>query len=195
MKLVFASNNPHKLREVRSILGKNHEVMSLEEVGFNKEIPENADTLEGNARIKAETIYKAFGIPCFADDTGLEVEALNNAPGVHSARYAGPAQSSADNLIKLMEVMQGIKNRNARFRTSVCLITDDEIRFFDGSVNGRISQNAAGTEGFGYDPVFIPLGYKKSFAELPAEVKNQISHRGKAIRKLADYINFLSGRI
>jgi XTP/dITP diphosphohydrolase len=195
MKLIFASNNPHKLSEVRSIIGRDHQVLGLKDVGFHKDIPENANTLEGNARIKAETIYKAFGIPCFADDTGLEVEALNNAPGVHSARYAGPSQSSSDNLKKLMETMQGIKNRNARFRTAVCLITDDDIRFFEGMVTGRIAQNATGSEGFGYDPVFIPHGYKKSFAELPAKVKNQISHRGEAIRKLAEHINFLSNPI
>lgn len=191
MELIFATNNPHKLQEAQAIIGPEHVIKSLRELGFTEDIPETADSLEGNAEIKARTVYDKFGLPCFADDTGLEVQAINNEPGVHSARYAGIKQDSSANLQKLLKAMQGIEEREARFRTSVCLIIENKSWFFEGRVTGKIAEKPEGSKGFGYDPVFIPDGYTESFAQLPTETKNQISHRARAIGKLADFIRFL----
>jgi len=186
MKIVFATNNAHKLSEIRSILGDRFQVVSLKDIGCEKDIPENGQTLEENAIIKAKYIYDNYHINCFADDTGLEVEALGGAPGVYSARYAGgPGHDSNANMAKLLHELEGKDNRKARFRTVIALIIDGQVRTFDGIVNGEIIRERRGGEGFGYDPIFQPDGYDKTFAELGVEVKNQISHRARASQKLA----------
>ena len=171
MEIIFASNNAHKVKEVQSILGADFHVLSLKETGFNEDIIENASTLEGNAEIKAERIWKEFGKACFADDTGLEVDALNGNPGVLSARYAGEAHNDKANLLKLLNNMKSESNRKGRFRTVICLIINGEKYFFEGIVNGKISHEEHGNFGFGYDPVFIPEGYDISFAEMPDDDK------------------------
>ncbi len=188
-KLIFATNNPHKLEEVSQIVGDRFELLSLKDIGCDTDIPETADTLEGNALLKAEYIYKNYHLDCFADDTGLEIEALDNAPGVYSARYAGEGKNSEDNMRKVLEKLQGVTNRKARFRTSVVLILDGKTSYFDGIINGVITESKRGETGFGYDPVFQPDGYENTFAELGAEVKNRISHRAAAIRKLSEFLN------
>ena len=192
-KLVFASNNAHKLAEIRSILAGKVEIISLDELGCHDEIPETADTLQGNALMKAEYIYQRYGVYCFADDTGLEVEALDDAPGVHSARYAeGTDHDSRANMAKLLREMAGKANRKARFRTVISLIRHDadhplgREQQFEGVVEGRISTSPHGSEGFGYDPVFVPDGHTESFAQLGEAVKNTISHRARAVKKLVD---------
>lgn len=187
-QIVFATNNAHKLKEVSFALKDIYQIKSLKEIGFNQDIPEPFETLEENALTKSKTIYDQFHIDCFADDTGLEVEALNGAPGVYSARYAGPGCSFEDNVKKLLEELQGIENRNARFRTIISLIINGQEYFFEGIVNGVITEQRSGDEGFGYDPVFKPNGYDLTFAEMDLNLKNQISHRGIAVLKL---INFL----
>jgi XTP/dITP diphosphohydrolase len=187
-EIIFASNNSHKLQEIRDILGNQYKVLSLKDVNFYEEIIEDADSLEGNAKIKAKTIWNIFKKPCFADDTGLEVDALNGEPGVHSARYAGIEHNDAANLKKLLANMEHVPNRAARFRTAICLIFDGNPIFFDGEVKGEISHAAAGKMGFGYDPVFVPHGYNISFAEMSDLEKNLISHRGMAVRKLAEFL-------
>ena len=174
---IFASNNKHKLEEISNLLEGIVEIKSLKEIGLEGDIPETADTLEGNAAQKAEWVYSRTGLDCFADDTGLEVEALNGEPGVYSARYAGENCSFADNVNKLLNALQGHTNRNARFRTAICLIE-----------NGTITTLEAGSEGFGYDPIFLPEGHDKTFAEMPLDIKNKISHRGRATQKLVDYL-------
>ncbi|WP_276892175.1 non-canonical purine NTP diphosphatase [Hallella bergensis] len=202
MKIVFATNNPNKLREIREILGPNFEIVSLADIGCHVDIPETGDTLEENARQKAEYIMTNYRINCFADDTGLEVEALGGAPGVHSARYAeGTDHDSEANMTKLLHELEGKENRTARFRTVISLLVvsgvfpfDYQEIQFEGEVKGRIDTEKHGTEGFGYDPIFIPEGYDKSFAELGEEVKNQISHRAKAVMKLADYLRQVAAR-
>ena len=189
MRLVFATNNKNKLSEIRDILGKDIEVLSLKDINCNVDIPETADTLEGNSMQKAEYIYDNYGMNVFADDTGLEVEALNGEPGVYSARYAGgEGHDSEANMKKLLSNLSGITNRKARFRTSVALILDGEKYLFEGVVNGEILEEKSGTEGFGYDPIFKPDGYDKSFAELGIEIKNKISHRANAIKKLTEFL-------
>ena len=200
MKIVFATNNQHKLQEIRDILGSDYEVVSLKEIGCDVDIPETGSTLEENALQKAQYVYDHYHISCFADDTGLEVEALNGAPGVHSARYAeGTDHDSEANMAKLLRELDGKENRKARFRTVICYIEKKDvcpcgctsikkIHQFEGIVNGRIATEKHGTEGFGYDPVFVPEGYAKSFAELGEEVKNGISHRARAVSKLAEYL-------
>lgn len=189
MKITFATNNKHKLEEARSkFQGTDIEIISLEELGFNEEIDETADTIEGNAIIKAECIYNKFGVNVFADDTGLEVEALNGAPGVFSSRYAGEHVTYEDNVNKLLAEMNGQKNRNARFLTTICLIIDGEKHIFNGIINGKIIETPIGIGGFGYDPVFIPENFSQTFAELPLETKNQISHRGRALEKLLNFL-------
>lgn len=190
-KLIFATNNKHKLNEIREMLGKDFELVSLCEIGCTEEIPENKDTLEGNASQKSHYIFEKFGFDCFADDTGLEVEALNNAPGVFSARYAGPKKNSNDNMNKLLFELDKIKNRKARFRTVISLLINGEEILFEGIVNGQILTHAKGEKGFGYDPVFQPEGYHVSFAEMDLGEKNKISHRGEAFRKLINYLNKL----
>lgn len=200
MKIVFATNNAHKLKEIREILGNGFEVVSLAEIGCHEDIPETGETLEENALQKAQCVYDHYHISCFADDTGLEVEALDGAPGVHSARYAeGTDHNSEANMAKLLRQLDGKDNRKARFRTVIALIEKKDvcpcgctsipqIHRFEGIVEGRIATERHGSEGFGYDPLFVPEGYDKSFAELGEHVKNTISHRARAVAKLAEYL-------
>ena len=193
MKLVFATNNKHKLDEVRKITSHHPvEIVSLAEINCFDDIPETADTLEGNALQKAHYIQEKFGLNCFADDTGLEVEALNNAPGVYSARYAGPGHDSEANMKKLLHEMEGKENRKARFRTVIALVWNGKTYTFDGIVNGTITTTKRGENGFCYDPIFIPEGYEQTFAELGNDIKNQISHRAKAVEKLDEFLTQLS---
>lgn len=189
MKLVFATNNQHKLDEVRKITTGYTEIVSLSDIDCHDDIPENADTLEGNALQKALYIKEHFGYDCFADDTGLEVEALDNAPGVYSARYAGPGHDSEANMNKLLHEMEGQTNRKARFRTVIALILDGKEYLFEGIVNGTIIQEKRGGSGFGYDPLFVPDNYSQTFAEMGNEVKNQISHRAEAVKKLTAFLS------
>lgn len=189
-KLVFATNNAHKLEEIRAILGEKVEILSLKDIHCDTDIPETADTLEGNAALKAEFIYEHYGLDCFADDTGLEVEALGGAPGVYSARYAGgEGHDSEANMKKLLKELSGETNRKAQFRTAICLIEGGEKHLFEGVVKGEIIEEKRGNSGFGYDPVFVPEGFEQTFAELGAEVKNQISHRARAVQCLCEYLN------
>ena len=188
MKLVFATNNKHKLQEVRDILGDRVEVLSLSDINCHDDIPETADTLQGNAIMKAQYIYEKFGVDCFADDTGLEVEALNGEPGVYSARYAGNGHDSEANMNKLLQNLTGENNRRAQFRTVIALIIKGEENTFDGIVKGEITEEKRGDSGFGYDPIFIPEGFSKSFAQMTNEEKNSISHRFRATEKLNDYL-------
>lgn len=196
MKIVFATNNQHKLQEIREILGDQFEILSLTDIGCHEDIPETGNTLEANAHQKAEYVFDHYHIDCFADDTGLEVDALGGAPGVHSARYAeGTDHNSEANMAKLLRELGDNDNRKARFRTVISLIQMEggnpvcsrEYQF-EGVVEGRIDREKHGSEGFGYDPVFIPEGYDKSFAELGEEIKNQISHRARAVKKLAEWL-------
>ncbi|PVX52212.1 XTP/dITP diphosphohydrolase [Balneicella halophila] len=188
MELIIATNNSHKVEEIKEILPANIDVKSLREIGIVEEIPETQDTLEGNALQKARYIYDKYSKNCFADDTGLEVEALDNAPGVYSARYAGDDCSFEDNIQKLLRELKGIENRKARFRTVVALIIDGHEHLFEGEVTGKILESKQGNEGFGYDPVFLPDGYEDSFATMASSEKNKISHRGKAVRALASFL-------
>ncbi|MBR1792812.1 MAG: non-canonical purine NTP diphosphatase [Bacteroidales bacterium] len=187
-KLIFATNNSHKLQEVRELLQGIVDVVSLAEIGLTGDIPETADTLQGNALQKAQWVYERTGEDCFADDTGLEVEALHGAPGVYSARYAGEHCTYKDNVDKLLSALEGNKNRKADFRTVVCLMEDGKPRYFEGRVDGEILTECYGSEGFGYDPIFMPERFSVSFAEMPIEIKNSISHRGRAIQQLVDYL-------
>ena len=205
-KIVFATNNQHKLEEIRSILGEDFKVLSLSDIGCHEDIPETSDTLEGNAMQKAQYVFDKYGYACFADDTGLEVEALGGEPGIYSARYAALdgddsiSHDSEANMAKLLRKLKGIENRKARFRTVIALITTKDnspsligrdgvgLLLFEGIVNGSIIKERRGGEGFGYDPIFQPEGYDKTFAELGNEVKNHISHRARAVQKLADYL-------
>lgn len=187
-KLVFATNNQHKLEEARAILAGQFEVVSLAEIGCHDEIPETADTLEGNSMIKARWVKEKYGYDCFADDTGLMVEALDGAPGVYSARYAGEHCTFADNVNKMLLEMIGKKNRKAYFATVISLILNGETKTFEGRVDGTIATEAHGNGGFGYDPIFIAEETGRSFAEMSPEEKNAISHRGRAMRKLAEYL-------
>ncbi|MDX9746985.1 MAG: non-canonical purine NTP diphosphatase [Paludibacter sp.] len=187
-KLVFATNNRHKLEEVSEVLKGHLEILSLKEIDCFDDIPETADTLEGNALLKAEHISDHYGYDCFADDTGLEVEALDGRPGVFSARYAGEDQNSERNIAKLLEELKDKENKKARFRTVVALIEEGKISYFEGKIEGRIIETPRGTSGFGYDPVFVPDGYSQTFAELGGEVKNKISHRALAIHALIKYL-------
>lgn len=187
-KLVFATNNNHKLEEVRAILETSFNIVSLRDINCFDDIAETEKTLEGNALLKAGYVYNKYQTDCFADDTGLEVSALNGEPGVYSARYAGENHDAKANMLKLLKNMEGIQNRKARFRTVIALIESGEINTFEGVVEGTISTEPKGHEGFGYDPVFIPDGYQKSFAELGLDEKNIISHRAIAVQKLTDYL-------
>lgn len=188
-KLVFATNNPHKLEEIRVILGSKLEILSLADIGCYADIPETAETLEGNALIKAHYVYDNYKLDCFADDTGLEVDALHGLPGVHTARYAYPDRHDPEaNMIKLLEALRENNDRNARFRTVIALIEKGKEHLFEGVVEGVIAREKSGTQGFGYDPVFIPEGNSKTFAELGEDIKNTISHRARAVQKLAEYL-------
>lgn len=184
MKIVFATNNTHKLSEVRAVLGEGFELVTLREVGITEDIPETGATLDENASIKARYVYERTGLDCFADDTGLEVEALNGAPGVHSARYATDGHDFAANNRKLLRELNGITNRRARFRTVISLIRGGEELQVEGIVRGTIATEESGNEGFGYDPLFIPEGYDHTFADMSADQKNAISHRGRAVAEL-----------
>lgn len=188
--ICFATNNLHKLEEVRSVLGSDFRVLSLDEIACREELPETGNTLEANAHQKAEHVFKNYAQTCFADDTGLEVEALNNAPGVYSARYAGPQRSSEDNIDLLLKSLINKENRKARFRTVICWVSEKETHYFEGMVEGEIIKERKGTKGFGYDPVFVPTGYNKTFAEMTMEEKNALSHRSRAVSKL---VKFLKG--
>ncbi|TKG93576.1 non-canonical purine NTP diphosphatase [Puteibacter caeruleilacunae] len=193
MKLVFATNNQHKMNELKRMLDEKIELVGLKEIGCVEEIPENQDTLEGNASEKSHYIFDRYQEACFADDTGLEIEALDNEPGVYSARYAGEEKDAESNMKKVLLKMAKIKNRKARFRTVISLILDDQQEIlFEGVVEGKILEEKHGDEGFGYDPIFQPDGYEESFAEMSMEEKNKISHRGRAVRKLVEYLNQLN---
>lgn len=187
-KLVVATNNAHKLEEISAILGNEMELLSLKDIHCNADIPETADTLEGNARQKAMYIHENYGMDCFADDTGLEVEALNGAPGVFSARYAGDGHDSEANMQKLLKELEGKENRKAQFRTAICLIMESKEYLFEGIVKGYIIEEKRGGSGFGYDPIFVPEGYNQTFAELGNDVKNTISHRARAVEKLCTFL-------
>ena len=188
-KLVFATNNAHKLEEVAAILGDKIELLSLNDIGCHTDIPETAETLEGNALLKSSFIFKNYGRDFFADDTGLEVEALDGAPGVYSARYAGGEGHDAQaNMLKLLHELEGKENRKAQFRTAISLILDGKEYLFEGVIKGEIIREKRGDSGFGYDPVFKPEGYERTFAELGNDVKNKISHRALAVQKLCEFL-------
>ena len=189
MKLVFATNNQHKLDEIRKITNGLTEIVSLAEINCHDDIPETADTLEGNALQKARYIKEHFGLDCFADDTGLEVEALHNSPGVFSARYAGPGHDSEANMNKLLQELQDKDNRKARFRTVIALIMNGKEYLFEGIINGTIAREKRGGSGFGYDPLFVPDNYSQTFAEMGNDIKNQISHRAQAVKKLTTFLS------
>lgn len=189
-QLIFATNNAHKLDEIRAIAGHKFEILSLKDVGLFEDIPETAPTLEGNAMMKARYVYERLGRDCFADDTGLEVEALDGAPGVHTARYAYPDRHDPEaNTAKLLNALEGENNRKAAFRTAIALIVGGKELLFEGRVDGEIAPCERGEEGFGYDPVFIPESTGKTFAELGIDVKNSISHRARAVAKLCEYLD------
>lgn len=188
MDIVFATHNRHKSEEACQILGPRWTLRNLHDLGQTEEIPETADTLQGNALQKAQYVYDKYHLSCFADDTGLEVEALDGQPGVYSARYAGEHCTFADNVRKLLHEMEGKSNRRACFKTVVALILDGETHFFEGRVDGIIIESPRGEEGFGYDPVFVPDGFSETFAEMSAEQKNKISHRGRAMAKLIEFL-------
>lgn len=188
MKIVFATNNSHKLHEIRKITEGKVEILSLSDINCHEEIPETGRTLEENALMKARFIKDNFGFDCFADDTGLEVDALNGAPGVYSSRYAGEECSPQNNMQKMLREMQGKENRKALFRTVIALLLNEKLYFFEGEIKGEIIHEKRGTAGFGYDPIFLPEGYDKTFAELGDDVKNEISHRAIATGKLIDFL-------
>ncbi len=187
-ELLFATNNQHKLKEIREIIGQTFRIISLKDVGFTGDVPETQETIEGNARQKARFIFEKTGRPCFADDTGLEIDALDGRPGVYSARYAGEGCRFEDNIVKILTELQGVTNRKARFRCVVCLIIDNQEHLFEGKVEGTILADKRGSDGFGYDPVFLPDGETSTFAEMPPYLKNGISHRGKAVNKMVRFV-------
>ena len=188
-KIIFASNNKHKAEEIRAVLGGQFDIITLKEAGITIDIPEPHETLSENAREKSMVIHRLTGMDCFSEDTGLEVDALNDAPGVRSARYAGEQANADDNLQKLLFEMKGITNRAARFRTVISLILDGQEHVFEGNCEGSIAAAASGATGFGYDPVFVPAQHDKTFAELGIEVKSAISHRKKAIEKMTAFLD------
>ena len=190
-ELVFATNNKHKLEEIKAAVGENLRILSLADISCFEDIAETADTLEGNASIKSKYIYDKYGKNCFADDTGLEIEALGSKPGVYSARYAGPGHDHQKNMDKVLSEMKGTTGRKAQFRTVISLILDGNEVLFEGIVKGNILKEKHGDKGFGYDPIFQPDGYDTSFAEMDLCKKNKISHRGRAVRKLIDFLNSL----
>lgn len=188
-KLVFATHNPHKLQEIRQMMPPGVQLLSLDDIGCLEDIPETAETLEGNALIKASHVWEKYGYDCFADDTGLEVSALNGAPGVYSARYAGRDADAAANMQKLLREMRGLPDRKARFRTVIALIRGGAEHIFEGTVSGEILTEPAGSGGFGYDPIFLPQGHALSFGQMSAGEKNRISHRGHALSKLTAFLH------
>jgi XTP/dITP diphosphohydrolase len=191
MEICFATNNIKKVEEIDNLLAHDYKLLTLKQVGCDEELPETQDTLEGNSLQKAEYVYKNYKKSCFADDTGLEVAALNGEPGVYSARYAGSQRNNEDNINRLLENLAGVNNREARFRTVITLILDGKVEQFEGIVDGTIIAQRRGGEGFGYDPVFQPKGYEQTFAEMTLNEKNKISHRAIAIKKLVDFLNKL----
>ena len=192
MKIVFATNNPNKLKEIQSLIPKEIEIISLKEIGCNEDIPETGDTLKANAFQKAQYIKDNFNYDCFADDTGLEIDELNGDPGVYSARYAGPERNASANMNKILNKLKGKKNRKAQFRRAIALILKGEEHLFEGKVEGYISKDKQGNEGFGYDPIFIPENNTRSFAQMSMQEKGAISHRGRAVKKLVTYLNNIS---
>lgn len=188
MKIVFASNNKNKIKEIQQLVPSEIQIVSLEDIGCNIDIPETADTIEGNAILKADYITKHYNYPCFADDSGLEVDALNGAPGVYSARYAGEPKDDDKNIEKLLAALKNKINRKANFKTVICVNVNGEQHLFTGIINGEIISEKRGTNGFGYDPIFVAEGYHKTFAELTMEEKSDISHRGKAVKQLVEFL-------
>lgn len=188
MQLVFASNNKNKIKEIQQLLPENIQVLSLEDINCFEDIPETADTIEGNAILKANYVTEKYGYNCFADDTGLEVEALNGAPGVYSARYAGEQKSDQDNMNKLLAELEDKPNRKAQFKTVICLNINGKQHLFTGIASGEIIKEKIGNQGFGYDPIFVADGYSQTFAQLPMEEKSAISHRGKAVKQLVSFL-------
>ena len=189
MRLLFASQNRHKIEEIKPLLPPYIEVLSLSEVKYFEEIPETSPTLEGNALQKAQFIFEKFQMPCFADDTGLEIEALEGRPGVYSARYAGEDKSADDNIQKILRELEGVENRSAVFKTVIALVgVSDKPILFEGIVKGSITKDKRGSNGFGYDPVFMPEGYSKTFAQMSLEEKNKLSHRSRAVKKFAEWL-------
>ena len=188
MKLVFATNNQNKVNEIKSLLGEGVEILSLKDIGCNEELPETQETLEGNALQKARYVADNYNVNCFADDTGLEVESLNGAPGVYSARYAGEQCTAEDNMTKILSELDGKENREAKFRTIVALILKGEEHSFEGIIDGSITRTKSGSDGFGYDPIFQPNGFDGTFSEMSMAEKNAISHRGKAVAKLIEFL-------
>jgi len=191
MKIVFATNNPNKLKEIQALMPTGIEILSLKEISCTEDIPETGDTLEANAFQKAHYLKEHYGYDCFTDDTGLEVDALEGAPGVYSARYAGPERSAEANMAKILSELKGNNNRKAQFRTAIALILNGEEHLFEGKVEGHISEAKQGKEGFGYDPIFIPENETRSFAQMSMEEKGAISHRGRAVRKLVEHLGRL----
>ena len=189
MKLVFATHNLNKFKEVQLLLPKHIELLSLTDIGCEEDIPETSETIEGNAILKAEYVKTHFGLDCFADDTGLEVKALNGAPGVYSARYAGEEKSTQANILKLLQNLDGTTDRSARFKTAIALTLQERQHLFLGICEGAITNAERGDKGFGYDPIFQPNGYSQTFAEMPLTLKGEIGHRGKAMRELIDYLS------
>lgn len=195
MKLVFATNNQNKLKEVKQLLPASIELLSLKDIDCEDDITESGKTIRENAKIKSRYIYEKFGMNCFADDTGLEVDAIGGRPGVYSARFAGPSSRSEDNINKLLIELKGIENRKANFRTVISLMIDGKDEAFEGIVNGVITNEEMGSNGFGYDSVFMPDGFDKTFAEMTAQEKNEISHRGIAVNKLTSFIRELNVKV
>lgn len=195
MQLIFATHNKNKLKEVKSLIPDSIQLLSLADINFNTEIEETAETIEGNALLKAKTIYEKTGINCFADDSGLLVDTLNGAPGVYSARYAGEQKNNEDNMQKLLHELQNHTNRNAHFKTAMALILDGKEYLFEGKIEGKIITEKLGTNGFGYDPIFVPNGYNETFAQLDSETKNKISHRAKALKKMLEFLVTSSGHV
>ena len=192
MKLVFASNNKNKIQEIQALVPNIIQIVSLEEIGCIEDIPETADTIEGNAILKANYVTEKYGFDCFADDTGLEVDALNSAPGVYSARYAGEQKDANDNMDKLLSELKDESNRKANFKTVIALNLNGKQNLFTGIINGKIIEEKIGTNGFGYDPIFVADGYEKTFAELSMEEKSTISHRGIAVKELILFLQKLN---
>nr|WP_247672655.1 non-canonical purine NTP diphosphatase [Aquimarina sp. MMG016] len=189
IKLVFATNNLNKLKEVQVLMPSHIQLLSLSDINCTEDIPETSDTIEGNAIQKAQYIKEKYGYECFADDTGLEVEAINGDPGVYSARYAGPEKDADNNMNKLLQELKGQVNRDAQFKTVIALELNNELKTFTGICKGTITQDKQGDGGFGYDPIFLPKGYTKTFAELSLAEKNRIGHRGKAVQQLIKFLN------
>ena len=192
MKIVFATNNPNKVKEVQALLPDSIQLLSLKDIECYEDIPETKETIEGNALQKANYVYDNYGYTCFADDTGLEVNALNGAPGIYSARYAGPDKNSEDNMKKLLKELSGNENRKAQFKTVIALVGIDETKTFEGICKGAITHEKHGDQGFGYDPIFRPEGYQETFAQMPLTEKNKIGHRGKAVQQLITFLSSIN---